>query len=110
MQHRDFVKVGVIASKGLFFVESLFWALKPLDGNQHIDDDFCGFQQPSFESKLFVRWWWNGNKLYKKEILRELDDLKSVGVGGIEINPIAKRWTRDQKYFSMGIIGSVKII
>ena len=36
----------------------------------------------------FVRWWWNGNKLQKEEITRELEILKEAGIGGVEINPI----------------------
>lgn len=35
-----------------------------------------------------MRWWWNGNRLSEKEILRELDLLKEAGIGGVEINPI----------------------
>jgi hypothetical protein len=36
-----------------------------------------------------VRWWWNGDKLSAKEILRELDIMRDAGIGGVEINPIA---------------------
>ena len=36
----------------------------------------------------FVRWWWNGDKLQKEEITRELELLKDAGIGGVEINPI----------------------
>jgi len=39
-------------------------------------------------ARPFVRWWWNGDKLTEKEILRELDLLKEAGIGGVEINPI----------------------
>ena len=46
------------------------------------------FQNPPNSSKPFVRWWWNGNRLRKDEILRELDLLKEAGIGGVEINPI----------------------
>jgi hypothetical protein len=47
------------------------------------------FQNPPVESKPFVRWWWNGNKICEEEILRELDIMKAAGIGGVEINPIA---------------------
>jgi hypothetical protein len=47
------------------------------------------FRQPSVAAKPFVRWWWNGDKLDAREILRELDILKDAGIGGVEINPIA---------------------
>ena len=47
------------------------------------------FRNPPVTSKPFVRWWWNGDKLSAKEILRELDVMKEAGIGGVEINPIA---------------------
>lgn len=46
---------------------------------------------PSDSMRPFVRWWWNGNRLTKDEILRELDVIKAAGLGGVEINPIAFR-------------------
>ena len=53
------------------------------------DDLFNKFQSPPAEAKPFVRWWWNGNKIKKEELDRQLESLKSVGFGGVEINPIA---------------------
>lgn len=50
---------------------------------------FKGFANPPAEARPFVRWWWNGNHLQKKEITRQLDVLKKAGIGGVEINPIA---------------------
>lgn len=49
---------------------------------------FETFKNPPVTAKPFVRWWWNGNRLSKEEILRELDILKEAGIGGVEINPI----------------------
>jgi len=54
-----------------------------------VDEYFKGFQDPPAGSRLFVRWWWNGNRLDEKEILRELDVMQTAGIGGVEINPIA---------------------
>ena len=54
-----------------------------------MDDYFRGFQDPPAGSRLFVRWWWNGNRLAEKEILRELDVMQAAGISGVEINPIA---------------------
>jgi hypothetical protein len=50
---------------------------------------FTAFQNPPVTAKPFVRWWWNGDKVTAKEILRELDVMKDAGIGGVEINPIA---------------------
>jgi hypothetical protein len=47
------------------------------------------FKNPDSESRAFVRWWWNGNRVDEKEVLRELNLLKDAGFGGVEINPIA---------------------
>ncbi|WP_147676480.1 glycosyl hydrolase [Algibacter pacificus] len=50
---------------------------------------YLGFQNPPAEARPFVRWWWNGNKVNADELDRELELLKDVGFGGVEINPIA---------------------
>lgn len=47
------------------------------------------FRSPDNSSRLFARWWWNGTRVCEKEILRELDTMKNMGVGGVEINSIA---------------------
>ncbi|GGD04348.1 glycosyl hydrolase [Hyunsoonleella pacifica] len=52
-------------------------------------DLFRKFKNPPVEARPFVRWWWNGNKIKKEELDRQLESLKSVGFGGVEINPIA---------------------
>lgn len=52
------------------------------------DPLYDAFQQPPMSARPFVRWWWNGNKLSAKEIVRELDLMKAAGIGGVEINPI----------------------
>jgi len=52
-------------------------------------DLFSSFKNPPVEARPFVRWWWNGNHITSKEIIRELDVLQAAGIGGVEINPIA---------------------
>jgi hypothetical protein len=47
-----------------------------------------GFVNPPAEARPFVRWWWNGNRVTEKEIIRQLDVLHEAGIGGVEINPI----------------------
>ncbi|MDR2470036.1 MAG: glycoside hydrolase family 2, partial [Tannerella sp.] len=83
---RTFIKTGLIATAGAPFL---------LQGCELSADKHAGkqlfelFRNPPVTSKPFVRWWWNGNKLSAKEILRELDVMKEAGIGGVEINPIA---------------------
>jgi hypothetical protein len=59
------------------------------DSNSDSDLLYEAFLNPPAAAKPFVRWWWNGNKLSKTEILRELDVMRDAGIGGVEINPIA---------------------
>ncbi len=59
------------------------------NSKQKEENLFTKFQNPPAEARPFVRWWWNGNKIKTKEIDRQLESLKSVGFGGVEINPIA---------------------
>lgn len=89
MQRRDFVKAGMVASSGIFFIDSLIGCVNPEVQTLDIRQLFAGFKNPPPDARVFVRWWWNGNRLEKNEILRELDVLKAAGIGGVEINPIA---------------------
>jgi hypothetical protein len=57
------------------------------------------FKDPSGLARPFVRWWWNGNRVNKGELLRELDVLKAAGIGGVEINPIEFPETADPMGF-----------
>lgn len=52
------------------------------------DELFRAFQAPPASARPFVRWWWNGDKLTEKEIVRELGLLHDAGIGGVEVNPI----------------------
>lgn len=58
-------------------------------GEPEQDELWNGFIEPPSQSRPFVRWWWNGNRVTLPEALRELDLLAEAGVGGVEINPIA---------------------
>jgi len=89
MKRRDFVKSSLLATSGAFMVNSVLGCVNPALESGSLDDIYRGFQNPPVNARLFVRWWWNGNRLSKKEILRELDVMKAAGIGGVEINPIA---------------------
>jgi len=49
---------------------------------------FDAFRSPSAEARPFFRWWWNGNRVTREELIRELRLMHAVGAGGVEINPI----------------------
>lgn len=74
---------------GLLFFTFLFYGCRQADTKDALADLYSGFQTPPAEARPFVRWWWNGNKVNKEELSRELSLLKEAGFGGIEINPIA---------------------
>jgi len=57
---------------------------------------YNAFRNPANTAKPFVRWWWNGNRIVKEELVRELDMLKALGVGGVEINSIEFPDTADE--------------
>ena len=88
MDRRVFVKTSLAAS-GAIMINSVLGCVNPVLENATLDEIYKGFQNPPVDAKLFVRWWWNGNRLSEKEILRELDVMKAAGIGGVEINPIA---------------------
>ena len=46
------------------------------------------FKNPPSFYRPFVRWWWNGDKVERDELARELRVLNEAGIGGVEINPI----------------------
>ncbi|HEY4291137.1 MAG TPA: glycosyl hydrolase [Puia sp.] len=52
------------------------------------DELYAAFKDPANTAKPSVRWWWNGLRVVKEELIRELDMLKEIGVGGVEINSI----------------------
>jgi hypothetical protein len=43
------------------------------------------FAQPSDDSRIMMRWWWFGPAVTKPELQRELEQMKTAGVGGVEI-------------------------
>ncbi|MFS4482748.1 glycosyl hydrolase [Hyunsoonleella sp. 2307UL5-6] len=65
------------------------------------NDLFSKFQNPPAEARPFVRWWWNGNKVKTEELDRQLESLKHVGFGGVEINPIAMPLSFDDSTASL---------
>ncbi len=60
-----------------------------------VSDLYKLFKNPDSKYHPFVRWWWNGDKVEAKELIRELHLLKEAGIGGVEINPISFPSTGD---------------
>lgn len=77
---------------------------------------FAQFQNPDSRYKPFVRWWWNGDAVEAKELVRELRLLKDAGIGGVEINPISMPYGADRhghktlKWLSNEWIDMLKVV
>jgi len=90
MRRRNFIAHGALATSGFFIANSLpSFAKRALKSDKKADSLYDIFQTPEMHFRPFVRWWWNGDKIKKEELSRELRLLKSAGIGGVEINPIA---------------------
>lgn len=89
MKRRNFIKTTVSGSAGAIFIPSILGCTNSDGLEASLDEHFRHFQNPPDRARLFVRWWWNGNRLDAKEIVRELDLMQAAGIRGIEINPIA---------------------
>ena len=85
MKRRTFIAHGTVITAGLH-LKKLF----PSRGSVLSPDNslYPGFKDPKDVYRPFVRWWWNGDKIEKDEITRELRLLKDAGISGVEINPI----------------------
>lgn len=102
LNRRKFIKLSSVTIAGLplsRITKNTAWyqneANKALAGG----DLYTLFKDPINTSKPFVRWWWNGNRLVKEELLRELDMLKKLGIGGVEINSIRFPETADPLHY-----------
>jgi hypothetical protein len=46
------------------------------------------FATPPDDARPMMRWWWFGPAVVKPELARELHVMQSVGIGGVEIQPV----------------------
>jgi len=96
LKRRTFLKWTSATAAGLPMLSvGLGQGCKPAGHGTTVQELYALFKDPKSIHRPFVRWWWNGNRLDHKEILRELDLLKQAGIGGVEINPIKFPETAD---------------
>jgi len=104
LDRRKFIQLSSVTLAGLPLVQlsgcSSFYRTPEIEENSL----FQLFQNPENINKPFIRWWWNGIRVVKEELLRELDLLKAAGIGGVEINSIAFPET-DDPLNGLAIIG-----
>jgi hypothetical protein len=91
MKRKTFLQQSAIFSAGLLLLKSNAFSRSMVHTlTAYSDDDLYQlFKNPSIGYRPFVRWWWNGNKVERTELARELKLLKEAGIGGVEINPIS---------------------
>jgi hypothetical protein len=91
MNRRNFVTLGTMLTSGSLITGKipLIDSLVPSEINiTDINKIYELFKNPPLIYHPYVRWWWNGNKIEAKELIRELHLLKNAGIGGVEINPV----------------------
>ncbi|WP_345992665.1 glycosyl hydrolase [Chryseobacterium sp. Chry.R1] len=92
MERREFLKQCSVAASGLVLANILPSYASAMLREEHLRSGkslFEVFSNPENRYRPFVRWWWNGNKIERSELARELRILKDAGIGGVEINPIS---------------------
>jgi hypothetical protein len=95
LSRRNFINLSSFALAGVPFLKlSASPSFYNAPGKTE-DQLFHLFQNPENINKPFIRWWWNGIRVVKEELLRELDLLKAAGIGGVEINAIEFPETAD---------------
>jgi hypothetical protein len=92
MKRRTFLFQSAILTAGFTAANTIpALGINSLNSGQlRLDTDLYNlFRNPESKYRPFVRWWWNGDKVEAKELIRELHLLKEAGIGGVEINPIS---------------------
>lgn len=91
MNRRNFISKSTLVTTGTFLTGRISMFPQPPALSETIDPSgnlYELFRNPTLNYHPFVRWWWNGDKVEAKELIRELRLLKEAGIGGVEINPV----------------------
>ncbi|MGD0383605.1 MAG: glycosyl hydrolase [Thermoguttaceae bacterium] len=62
-----------------------------------IDDLQRNFDRPPDDARIMMRWWWFGPAVTKAELQREMEMMKSGGIGGFEVQPTYPLALDDEK-------------
>ena len=89
MKHQ-FNYSSIIIFKVFLFAMLFSGACNNMRDTSSTEELYAIFQEPPAGARPFVRWWWNGDCIEVDELERELDVMKAAGIGGVEINPIAR--------------------
>lgn len=70
-------------------VAAIFFALPILIAAVGTAQDIHGeFLNPPPDARPMMRWWWFGPSVVKPELRKELETMRSAGIGGVEIQPV----------------------
>jgi hypothetical protein len=87
MNRRNFLTKSALLTTG-FFVggKSLYLKNASIHTRTGLTnlDLFELFRNPDISYHPYIRWWWNGDKVEARELIRELRLLKDAGIGGVE--------------------------
>ena len=89
MKHQLYHSASIIF-KVFLFTLLLLGGCNKMSDTSSTEELYAIFEEPPAGARAFVRWWWNGDCIEVDELERELDVMKAAGIGGVEINPIAK--------------------
>ncbi len=70
------------------FVKSVILLLTAMMLSSSCNEQNVSWPEPTIESKPWTRWWWPGNAVDRENITRELQEMASAGIGGVEITSI----------------------
>ena len=75
------------------------------------------FAHPPDDAKIMMRWWWFGSAVKTAELERELQVMRSAGIGGVEIQPVYPLELDDPQlgvenlpYLSPGFLDDVRFV
>src|SRR5882757_11510845 len=74
-----FPQAILLSALSIGFTASCLFAQSPIESLKF------SFKNPPPEAKPMVRWWWFGAAVEKPEILYELQQMKTDGIGGAEL-------------------------
>ena len=83
MNRRAFLWQGSLVTTGLTLMKMLPVQANKLPLSPPDPDLYRLFKDPATVHRPFVRWWWNGDKVEKAELARELRLMKDAGIGGV---------------------------
>ncbi len=75
----------VLAVPFVLFASCLLPTRMRAQTDASIDQLRESFNRPPDDCRIMMRWWWFGPAVTKPELLRELQQMKAAGIGGVEI-------------------------